>query len=85
MRSRTSPHPAQPARSVLSPAAADAAPPVPKAPPGYGVALAARVITPAVRYRKPEPRTHIATSTVTNSTGHKIGRDVVERYRVSFY
>jgi photosystem II stability/assembly factor-like uncharacterized protein len=45
--------------------------------------LAAKLITPSIRYSQPELQTHIAyLYTVTNSTDQKIGRDVVERYGV---
>jgi photosystem II stability/assembly factor-like uncharacterized protein len=45
--------------------------------------LAAKLITPSIRYSQPELQTHIAyLYTVTNSTDQKIGRDVVERYDV---
>jgi hypothetical protein len=45
--------------------------------------LGRRLITPAVRYSKPELGTQITyLYTVTNSTDQKPGRDVVERYQV---
>jgi photosystem II stability/assembly factor-like uncharacterized protein len=44
--------------------------------------LSADLITPAIRYSKPELQTHITyLYTVTNSTDQKIGRDVIERYQ----
>ena len=44
--------------------------------------LASHVITPSIRYSKPELATHITyLYTVTNSTDQKIGDDVVERYQ----
>ncbi|MCX6631561.1 MAG: hypothetical protein NTW28_28445 [Candidatus Solibacter sp.] len=43
--------------------------------------LAASLITPTVRYSKPELQTHITyLYSETNSTDQKIGRDAVERY-----
>jgi len=43
--------------------------------------LAASLITPAVRYSKPELQTHITyLYSETNATDQKIGRDAVERY-----
>ncbi|SPE40003.1 conserved exported hypothetical protein [Candidatus Sulfopaludibacter sp. SbA3] len=45
--------------------------------------LSADLITPAIRYSKPQLQTHITyLYTVTNSTDQKIGRDVIERYQV---
>jgi hypothetical protein len=45
--------------------------------------LASRMITPAIRYSKPELQTHITyLYSVTNSTDQKIGRDTIERYTV---
>ncbi len=45
--------------------------------------VAPHIITPAIRYSKPELQTHITyLYSVTNSTDQKIGRDVVERYQV---
>jgi photosystem II stability/assembly factor-like uncharacterized protein len=44
--------------------------------------LASHVITPSIRYSRPELATHITyLYTVTNSTDQKIGDDVVERYQ----
>jgi len=43
--------------------------------------LAASLITPPIRYSKPELQTHVTyLYTLTNSTDQKIGRDAVERY-----
>jgi photosystem II stability/assembly factor-like uncharacterized protein len=43
--------------------------------------LAAKLITPSVRYSQPELQTHITyLYTVTNATDQKIGRDTIERY-----
>jgi hypothetical protein len=43
--------------------------------------LAASLITPTIRYSKPELQTHIAyLYSETNSTDQKIGRDAIERY-----
>lgn len=43
--------------------------------------LAAKLITPSIRYSQPELQTHITyLYTVTNSTDQKIGRDTIERY-----
>ncbi len=43
--------------------------------------LASHLITPSIRYSKPELMTHIAyLYTLTNSTDQKVGRDAVERY-----
>jgi hypothetical protein len=43
--------------------------------------LAASLITPTVRYSKPELQTHITyLYSETNSTAQKVGRDAVERY-----
>ncbi len=45
--------------------------------------LASHLITPAIRYSKPELQTHIAyLYSMTNSTDQKIGRDAIERYTV---
>ena len=45
--------------------------------------LASHVITPAVRYSKPELQAHITyLYSMTNSTDQKIGRDAEERYKV---
>jgi photosystem II stability/assembly factor-like uncharacterized protein len=45
--------------------------------------VAAHVITPSIRYSKPELQTHITyLYSVTNATDQKIGRDVIERYQV---
>ena len=45
--------------------------------------LSADLITPAIRYSKPELQTHITyLYTETNSTDQKIGRDTIERYLV---
>jgi photosystem II stability/assembly factor-like uncharacterized protein len=45
--------------------------------------LAADLITPPIRYSKPELQTHITyLFTLTNATDQKIGRDAVERYKV---
>jgi photosystem II stability/assembly factor-like uncharacterized protein len=45
--------------------------------------LASHMITPAIRYSKPELQTHITyLYSVTNSTDQKIGRDTIERYTV---
>ena len=45
--------------------------------------LAARLITPPIRYSKPALQTHITyLYSMTNSTDQKIGRDAIERYAV---
>jgi len=45
--------------------------------------LATRLITPSIRYSKPELQTHIRyLYEMTNSTDQKIGRDAIERYGV---
>jgi photosystem II stability/assembly factor-like uncharacterized protein len=45
--------------------------------------LASHMITPAIRYSKPELQTHITyLYSVTNSTDQRIGRDTIERYAV---
>jgi hypothetical protein len=45
--------------------------------------LAKRLITPSVRYSKPELQTHITyLYGLTNSADQKIGRDAIERYGV---
>ncbi len=45
--------------------------------------LAASLITPAIRYSKPELQTHVTyLYSLTNSTDQKIGRDAIERYGV---
>jgi photosystem II stability/assembly factor-like uncharacterized protein len=45
--------------------------------------LAARMITPTIRYSKPEIQTHIQyLYGMTNSADQKIGKDAVERYEV---
>jgi hypothetical protein len=44
--------------------------------------LASRLITPPIRYSKPELQTHITyLYSLTNATDQKIGRDAVERYQ----
>lgn len=46
-------------------------------------ALAAKMITPAIRYSKPELQTHITyLYSMTNGPDQKIGRDAIERYGV---
>lgn len=46
-------------------------------------AVAAKLITPAIRYSKPALQTHIAyLYSLTTATDQKIGRDAVERYAV---
>jgi hypothetical protein len=43
--------------------------------------LAASLITPTIRYSKPELQTHITyLYSETNSTDQKVGRDAIERY-----
>ncbi len=45
--------------------------------------VAARLITPAIRYSKPALQTHIAyLYSLTTATDQKIGRDAVDRYQV---
>jgi photosystem II stability/assembly factor-like uncharacterized protein len=45
--------------------------------------LAAHLITPSIRYSKPELQTHITyLYSITNATDQKIGRDAIERYQV---
>ena len=45
--------------------------------------LASHVITPAIRYSKPELQTHITyLYSLTNGTDQKIGRDAIERYEI---
>lgn len=45
--------------------------------------LASHMITPSIRYSKPELQTHIAyLYSLTNGTDQKIGRDAIERYDV---
>jgi photosystem II stability/assembly factor-like uncharacterized protein len=45
--------------------------------------LASHLITPPIRYSKPELQTHITyLYTMTNATDQKIGRDAIERYAV---
>jgi hypothetical protein len=45
--------------------------------------LASHVITPAIRYSKPELQTHITyLYSLTNGADQKPGRDAVERYEV---
>lgn len=45
--------------------------------------LASHLITPPIRYSKPELQTHITyLYSMTNATDQKIGRDAVERYEV---
>ncbi len=45
--------------------------------------LASHLITPSIRYSKPELQTHITyLYSMTNNTDQKIGRDAVERYAV---
>ena len=47
-----------------------------------GTGLATHVITPSIRYSKPELQTHITyLYTLTNATDQKIGRDAIERYK----
>jgi hypothetical protein len=44
--------------------------------------LASHLITPSIRYSKPELQTHINyLYSLTNATDQKIGRDAVERYQ----
>lgn len=44
-------------------------------------ALAARLITPRIRYSQPELQTHVSyLYSMTNRTDQKIGRDAIERY-----
>jgi hypothetical protein len=46
-------------------------------------AVASHLITPAIRYSKPELQTHITyLYSLTNATDQRIGRDSVERYKV---
>ena len=43
--------------------------------------LSSHLITPSIRYSKPELQTHITyLYSMTNATDQKIGRDAVERY-----
>jgi hypothetical protein len=43
--------------------------------------LASHLITPPIRYSKPELQTHIAyLYGITNATDQKIGRDAIERF-----
>jgi hypothetical protein len=45
--------------------------------------IAARLITPPIRYSQPELQTHITyLYGMTNTADQKIGRDAVERYKV---
>ena len=45
--------------------------------------LASHLITPSIRYSKPELQTHITyLYSLTNMTDQKIGRDAIERYGV---
>jgi hypothetical protein len=45
--------------------------------------LASHLITPSIRYSKPELQTHITyLYNMTNATDQKIGRDAIERYGV---
>jgi hypothetical protein len=45
--------------------------------------LASHVITPTIRYSKPELQTHITyLYSLTTGTDQKIGRDAVERYEI---
>lgn len=45
--------------------------------------LASHVITPAIRYSKPELQTHIAyLYTLTNGADQRPGRDAMERYEI---
>jgi hypothetical protein len=45
--------------------------------------VASQLITPPIRYSKPELQTHITyLYTLTNATDQKIGRDAVERFQV---
>ncbi len=44
--------------------------------------LASQLITPSIRYSKPELQTHISyLMTMTNNTDQKVGRDAIERYQ----
>src|SRR6202012_718728 len=46
-------------------------------------AVASHLITPPIRYSKPELQTHITfLYSMTNATDQRIGRDSVERYKV---
>jgi hypothetical protein len=43
--------------------------------------LASRLITPSIRYSKPELQTHVTyLYTMTNNTDQKVGRDALDRY-----
>jgi hypothetical protein len=45
--------------------------------------LGAHLITPSIRYSKPELQTHITyLYSLTNATDQKIGRDAIDRYNV---
>jgi len=45
--------------------------------------IASHLITPSIRYSKPELQTHITyLYSVTTATDQKIGRDVIDRYNV---
>ncbi len=45
--------------------------------------LASHIITPAIRYSKPELQTHITyLYSLTTGTDQKIGRDAIERYEI---
>jgi hypothetical protein len=45
--------------------------------------LASHLITPAIRYSKPELQTHVTyLYTVANNTDQKVGRDALERYEM---
>ncbi len=45
--------------------------------------LSSHIVTPAIRYSKPELQTHITyLYTLTNGADQKIGRDAVERYEI---
>ena len=45
--------------------------------------LASHVITPSIRYSKPELQTHITyLNSLTNGADQKIGRDAIERYEI---
>jgi light-regulated signal transduction histidine kinase (bacteriophytochrome) len=45
--------------------------------------IAARLITPSIRYSQPELQTHITyLYSMTNTADQKVGRDAIERYEV---
>jgi hypothetical protein len=45
--------------------------------------VASHIITPAIRYSKPELQTHITyLYSLTNGADQKIGRDAIERYEI---